>query len=250
VKSGQRVAFGDLLGELDAWDLEWTLGRAELELQLMELRHASETGQSEQAMAIYDLQHSFQSYYVERLRERFDSTRLTAPYAGVLYNLDMTPGSRVEPYSTVGTLVDPEALMVTALVPTTYLGQVVPGMPVSVTLHANPTVSWPASVSEVSNRSMTSQGGSFFEATIQFQSPDAVPASYQMACTAKILIREGPETVLLPASALIWEGASPYVEIEQDGAIARRDVVVGQRLDDMIEIKSGVEVGQKVLLPK
>ena len=250
VKGGQRVQAGDLLAELDAWELEWTLARAELDLRLMELRHANDATPTELEEEIFTLEHAHQQHYVERLEERFAQTRLVAPFDGVLYSLDVKAGSHVEPYGVIGVIVDPAALNVKALVPDAYRGRVVAGMPVSVTLHVNPTVAWPAVVSDVSSGLSTSQGGTFFDATVEFVAPDAVPASYQMVCTARILIGSGPEALFLPANALTWEGTKAYVDLEENGQPFRREVSVGQRVDDSMEITAGLAEGQIVILPE
>ena len=250
VKGGERIQAGDPIAVLDAWELERIMASAELELQVMPLRQAANPNPTDIEKQIYALQYDHWEDYVERLRERFMQTRLMAPFDGVLYGLDVKAGTHVEPYAMIGVLVDPDALNVTALVPDTYRGQVVAGMPVSVTLHVNPTVAWPATVSDVSTNLSTSQGGTFFEATVDFVSPDEVPASYQMVCTARILIGSGPEALFLPAEALTWEGTKTYVDVEENGQTVRREVQVGQRVDDSMEITAGLEEGQIVILPE
>jgi len=251
-KAGQRAQGGDLLAELDAWDLEWALAKAELDLQIMELRHSAGEELSDVDEQIYELQHDYQQFYADRLGERFERTRLVAPFDGVIYSLDVKPGSRVEPYATIGVLVDPEDLIVQVLVPDAYFGQVVAGMPVSVTLHVSPTDAWPARVRDFSTASSTGQGGAFFETIIDFDSvqdvPQDVPASYQMACTARILVSTGPDALFLPAKALTWEGTKAFVAIEENGDVVRREVGTGQRIDDSVEITSGVSEGQVVFL--
>ena len=247
-KAGQRVQGGDLLAELDAWDLEWALAKAELDLQIMELRHSAGGELSEVEAQIYELQHDYQQFYADRLGERFERTRLLAPFDGVIYSLDVKPGSRVEPYGTIGVLVDPGDLIVQALVPDVYRGQVIAGMPVSVTLHVAPTVAWPARVRDFSTASSAGQGGAFFETIVGFDSVQDVPASYQMACTARILVSTGPDALFLPAAALTWEGTKAFVAIKENGDIVRREVGTGQRIADSVEITSGVSEGQVVFL--
>ena len=250
VRGGERVQAGDLIAVLDAWALEWELGSAELDLQVMELRHAGDPNPTDVEEDIYELQHTYWQHFVERLRERYARTRLVAPFDGVLYGLDVKAGSHVEPYGVIGVLVDPDALNVNALVPDTYRGRVVAGMPVSVTLHVNPTEAWPAVVSDVSTSLSTSQGGTFFAATVDFISPDDVPASYQMVCTARILIGSGPDALFLPADALTWEGTRTFVDVEENSQSVRREVEVGQRVDDWMEITAGLEDGQIVIVPE
>ena len=247
-KAGQRVQGGDLLAELDAWDLEWSLARAQLDLQIMELRRGAGGELSEVDEQINELQHDFQQFYADRLAERFERTRLIAPFDGVVYSLEVKPGSRVEPYATIGVLVDSTDLIVKALVPDAYRGQVIAGMPVSVTMHVAPSVAWPAQVLEVATSSSAGQGGGSLEALIGFTSEQTVPASYQMACTARILVSTGPDALFLPARALDWEGTKAFVEVKENGGAVRQEVRAGRRIGDAVEITSGVSEGQVVFL--
>jgi membrane fusion protein, multidrug efflux system len=247
-KAGQRIQSGYLLAELDAWDLEWTLARAQRDLQIMELRHGAGEKLSTAEEQVYELQLDYQQFYTDRLAERFERTRLVAPFDGVIYSLELKPGSRVEPYETIGVLVDSEELMVKVLVPDAYRGEVIAGMPVSVTLHVAPTVSWPAQVLEVSTSTSSGQGGGSFETLIGFTSEQTVPASYQMACTARVLVNTGPDALFLPAGALDWEGTQAFVDVKENGDTVRQEVRVGQRIGDSVEITSGVSEGQVIFL--
>ena len=215
----------------------------------MELRHSAGAPLSDVEEQIYQLQHAYQQYYVDGLQRRFDNTRLVAPFDGVLQSLTVKPGKRVEPYEVVGLMINPDALLVKALVPDTYRDKVMPGQTVSVTLHVNPNQSWPARVADVAASATSQAGGKFFEVTVDFERGVAVPASYKMACTARILVDRGPAVLFLPANALTWEGTKAYVNTELSGQRGRQEVLVGKRSGDWVEISAGLQEGQSVYVP-
>lgn len=250
VKAGDRVKAGTVLAEIDAWELEVQLAKARLDLQIMELRHKAGEPLSDLEEQIYQLQLAYQQFYVDGLQKRFDRTKLVAPFDGLVQSLDAKPGKRVEPYQVVAVMIDPDALLVKAMVPEAYRGQVMAGQPVSVTLHVSPSQSWPAYVLDVSPSATIQTGGTFFEAAIAFDSGTTVPASYKMACTARILVNKGPEALFLPARALIWEGTKAYVEREVDGQRSRHEIVAGKRIGDWVEIVAGLREGQTVYIPQ
>jgi RND family efflux transporter MFP subunit len=249
VKSGDRVAAGAVLAEIDAWELETTLGQARLNLQIMELRHGAGSALSAVEEQIYQLQHAYQQYYVDGLQQRFDKTRLAAPFDGILQSLTIQPGKRVEPYEVVGLLISPDSLMVKALVPEAYRDSIAPGQTVSVTLHVDPDRAWPASVAAVAAATTAQAGGRYFEVTVAFDPGAAVPASYKMACTARILVDSGPEALFLPAAALTWEGTKAYVDLDPAGSRGRTEILVGSRSGDWVEITAGLQEGQTVYVP-
>ena len=51
----------------------------------------------------------------------------------------------------------------------------------------------------------------------------------------------------IPAKAVLANATGDYVYINENGKAARRAIVIGARIDGMVEVKSGLQVGDEVV---
>ena len=65
---------------------------------------------------------------------------------------------------------------------------------------------------------------------------------------AKVMVEESKEALFIPKDAIYQKDMKKYVEVLQDGEIFEREVVTGIIDDNHIEIKDGLELGEKVVL--
>ena len=63
-----------------------------------------------------------------------------------------------------------------------------------------------------------------------------------------VTIEESREVLLVPKDAVYEEGAKNYVELLEDGELVQREVITGIEDGSYIEIKEGLNVGEKVIL--
>lgn len=63
-----------------------------------------------------------------------------------------------------------------------------------------------------------------------------------------VTIEESREVLLVPKDAVYEEGAKNYVELLEDGEPVQREVITGIEDGSYIEIKEGLNVGEKVIL--
>jgi multidrug efflux system membrane fusion protein len=88
-----------------------------------------------------------------------------------------------------------------------------------------------------------------FELKIEFKEPpaDLLPG---MKGKATIKGKELKDVVLVPSTAVAAQGGKCTLTVSKDGKSASREVTVGKSDGKMTQIKSGLEAGEKVSVPK
>ena len=170
---------------------------------------------------------------------------ILAPISGTVVTSDLTPGMQVDPAKSLMKIVDLSAVWVQAAVPEAELGATRKTGRAEVTSPAVP--------------------GRIFQATLVTVGPavDAanrtVPMIYRVSnpdaalkveMTAEVRIPTGaPMPVLLiPASAVLYGPGQSLVFVERrPGSYQRRRVVAGESRGAEVVIRSGIELGEKVV---
>ena len=70
----------------------------------------------------------------------------------------------------------------------------------------------------------------------------------QYRADAHITVWESPRATLLPAGALVRDGAKWLVYVVEGGRARRREVQLGERGSDFVDVRSGVREGEAVIL--
>jgi RND family efflux transporter MFP subunit len=168
-----------------------------------------------------------------------------APFDGVVVGRTQRAGDLVSPGATEPILrvIDPSRLQVEAAVPAGDLGKVATGSPARVRGASFPDeaahlIAQPPSVDPASGTALV---------RLAFDAPTRRPAG--LAVEAEIYGQERPAAVLVPAEALVQEGAETYVFVVDAKKIAhRRPVRVGVTAGGKAEILSGVAAGEPVVV--
>jgi membrane fusion protein, multidrug efflux system len=174
------------------------------------------------------------------------NTTIRAPFNGVVAERSVNPGDIVAPGAALFTVIDPRSLQLEAAVPTSALGDVRVGAPVTF------------SVSGFADRQLTGR--------ITRINPMVDPQTRQVRLLASVpneggalvagLFVEGriaSETrlgVLVPEAAVDQTAISPYVMRLRDGKVERVEVQLGLRdvASELFEVRSGIAAGDTVLL--
>jgi HlyD family secretion protein len=93
------------------------------------------------------------------------------------------------------------------------------------------------------------QGATAFEATIELKEPFAelLPG---MKGKATIKGKELKDVVVVPVAAIATQGGKSSVNVSKDGKSSPREVTVGKSDGKMTQIKTGLEAGEKIGVPK
>ncbi len=177
--------------------------------------------------------------------EDLADARMVAPFAGVITRRRVSPGQFVRRGEALASLVQMDPLEVVFHVPERHLGKVRPGQSV---------------------RFRSAGAAMEFEAEVTYLAPRLDPATRTLEVKARL---ENPEArlrpgmfgrvrmvvdvredaVVVPAAAVAMSPQGTRVVVMNDeGRSEFRMVEPGRRVDGLIEIRSGVEAGERVVV--
>ncbi len=181
--------------------------------------------------------------------EVYKATPLIAPIDGDVIVKAVEPGQTVSASDAV--LVLSDRLIVKAQFDETDIGKIKIGQPATISLDAYPEIKVNGAVNHISYESQMVSNVSIYEVDIL---PEKVPAEFRSGMTAEVKVLEGnKENVLtLPLLAVKQDKEGSYVLIGQgkDKKSAQKRVITGLSNDTDIEIVSGLEATDKVVVQK
>jgi HlyD family secretion protein len=178
-----------------------------------------------------------------------------APAAGAPV---LAQGAAVASGSRLLSVIDASVLTVTADVDETDVLQVVPGVKADLSISAVQGASYAATVTSVDPTPASAGGGavtytarmSYDGGTTTTGAPAPVPLP-GMTAEVSLRVKEAPGVVEVPASAVLrgQDGAKDAVWVVSSAKRAeRRDVTIGARGEDDVEVTQGLRTGETVVV--
>lgn len=193
-------------------------------------------------------------------RLELDKTRVTAPFSGAVLRKDAEVGEIVGPIMTsntaragaVVTIADLNTLEVGVDVNESYIARLSLGMPADVVLDAHPDVHFPGEVRAIFPSA--DRDKATIPVRVRFVAADArvrpdlgAKVSFlETRPTSQVTVV--PKVLRVPAAAVREQGGKSRVWRVRDGKAAAVDVVTGARDGDAVEIKSGLDDGDQVVV--
>jgi len=247
---GAVVQQGDLLAELTS---------AEQSAQLAEARAALQDAQQQYdrilplvqsgslSKARLDAQTALRDAArarVEALQARLADLLIRAPFSGVVGLRRVSPGTLVQPGDPIVTLDDINTIKLDFTVPETRLAAVAPGQSVSASSVAFPGKTFSGQIATLDSRVDPVTRAVTVRALID--NPERL---LRPGMLLVVTVAGQPRTALrIPEEALVPEGQQQYVyTIDSDGVVARRLVQIGQREPGFVEVRDGLQAGEKVI---
>ncbi|HEX6989461.1 MAG TPA: efflux RND transporter periplasmic adaptor subunit [Bacillota bacterium] len=204
--------------------------------QLRLARHQAEVvapSQVEQARAARDA-----------LRQQYQETRITAPIAGVLARVDVDLGSPVAAGQPVGLVVDASRMRLVVPVSELHIGRFRPGASVTVTVTAA-GVEQSAEVAYVP--ALPAEGRRSYDVELVLANPEG---ALKAGMTAEVVVplEQRQAAVAVPVDALVDQGDATFVYVLEGGRALRRPVEAGIVDGDLVEIVSGLNPGETVVV--
>lgn len=272
VREGDRVRAGQLIGQIDATEVQWRLKQAEdqaaaaqaqLDIANRTLdnnralvnqgfisRNALDTSVSSAAGAQASLQAARAA--AEIARKAVADARVVAPISGLVAQRLAQPGERLPLDARIVEIVDLTRLELEA--------QVAPEDGVALRIGQPATLQVDGLAAPVAARvariNPSAQAGSRAVLAYLELAPDAAARGLRQGLFARGSIEiDRREALLVPASALRFDQARPYVLVVEGGQAvartvatgARGDMSTGGKVEPGVEIVSGLEAGAAVL---
>jgi HlyD family secretion protein len=195
---------------------------------------------------------------LERLREQIAKGVMYAPEGGLLvlergrWGQAVKEGDDAYGGSKIGTIPKSESLIVAAGIHETKLKKIRRDMICNVTTDAFPGVSVSGTVQFVANMASENnwRGGSnerSYKATIKL---DSTPAGFRpgMSCNAEVLIENLVDVLYVPRQCVLFDDGKTIVFVHANSKSELREVEVGLENNNWVQISSGLEEGELVLL--
>ena len=190
---------------------------------------------------------------------QLDNTVVRAPFSGVVIAKAAQPGEMISPISAgggftrtgIGTIVDMDSLEIQVDVNEAFINRVKPDQPVEAMLNAYPDWYIPGEVIAIIPTADRSKATVKVRIAIKQRDPRIVPdmgvrvAFLDPQPTQPARLTSG---VLVPDATVRADGAAGVVFVYADGKVERRSVTLGQSVDGLRQVQSGLRDGERVVL--
>jgi membrane fusion protein (multidrug efflux system) len=168
---------------------------------------------------------------------------LRAPFEAIVADRLHNPGEQVAPSDALIDLFDPRSLVVIAQVPVQSSANIRPGLPVEVTFGGAPVSGHVAALlPAVSPQALTVPVRVALDGPVQ-------PPLLHAPAIARITVTRHPDALLVPPAALLSSTVEAHgvVMVVADGIAQRREVELGLRSGDAVEVTAGLAEGEQVI---
>lgn len=178
-------------------------------------------------------------------RRQLADASVVAPFSGRTGIRHVDLGDYVREGDPLFTLVDDDSLEIQFSVPERYIGRLATGSPVTLRVTSHPdtafegTVSFVSPVVDPTNRSVTLKA--------RVGNPARALRAGQFANVVLGLERR-PDAILVPEAAIVPRAGQTFVFLIEGGQATERPVRVGERARGIVQIASGVEAGDTVIV--
>ncbi|WP_017297496.1 efflux RND transporter periplasmic adaptor subunit [Nodosilinea nodulosa] len=221
-------------------------------------RDALETAQSDLRGAEVDLQRSEleirqNQATLTNLRARLADNAIVAPFDAVVLNIDVQPGDGVQSEGTLLTIGDPTQEVVLFDLMTLDANKVSVNMPVRVSIIGPSPERYTGRVISIAPQAIgDSESDRGSQATVKAvarldrPSGTLIPGS---AVSVEVILVQQENALALPLNAIQKDGGDTYVwVVDSNGKAQKRPVTTGLETLDAVEIRSGLEETDTVIL--
>jgi membrane fusion protein (multidrug efflux system) len=250
VEEGDYVRKGQTLARLD--DIEFRVQNEIARVQVSETRQAferAETLRKDDLIASEEYERAVSAHDSARAQLRaseiqFEFATLTAPFSGRIVRRYVDRAEQVSANTAIFRLSDFDPLLCPIQVPERELSRLRVDQPARLEVEAFPGVSFPSRVLRISPIVESETG------TVKVTIVADTDRRLRPGMFARVYVeaerREG--TLVVPKAALSLESIGDTIYVAVDNKASRREVSLGFRQGDEVEILSGVEAGEQVVV--
>lgn len=172
-------------------------------------------------------------------------TVVEAPFAGTFGRLRIDPGAYVREGESLGLLIDDDPVEVVFSLPERYIARLQRGLPVTAGVSSLPERPFPGEITfiapavDAESRTVTVKA--------RIPNPDRVLRPGQYA-SVKVRLDRHANAVVVPEEAIVPTAERLIVFVVENGNASARTVRTGVRLPGRVELQSGVEPGEIIVV--
>ena len=186
----------------------------------------------------------------------FSSTLIRSTIDGLILDVPIKEGNSVimsntfNDGTTIATVADMNDMIFRGNIDETEVGRLHEGMPVKITLGALQNMIFDAELEYISPKGVEENGANQFEIKAAIHVPDSVTVRSGYSANAQIVLERAHQVVTIPESTIEFSNDSTFVYLLIDSVpeqkFNRQPVTIGMSDGIQIEIKQGLNLGQKV----
>ncbi len=184
---------------------------------------------------------------VRQAQKQYDDMFLVSPVNGVVTAVNSKLGENISVSETFAEVMTDE-LQITANISETDVAKIAKGATVEITFDALPrNLVFSGTVVDIDPAETVIQGVIYYQATVTFEAEDARIKS-GMTADLEVLVDKQLDALSVTPGAIQYEGDVPFLYVLENGEKIHREIEVGLEGNDAVEIVSGIEENERVVL--
>lgn len=249
---GQPVEAGQLLIQLDQRKLAAQVAEAQASFSLAEANQARAESlfknrtisqqEFDQARSSFDVRKAA----LELVQQQMKDTRILAPFQGITRSRLVSPGQVIGRNAPLTSVVDITPVKIDFHVPERYLGELSVGQTITFRVPAYPDTDFRGDVYFIDPQ-VDETTRTLLVKALQPNSDGRLRPG--MFGNLDLILRVKDDALLLPEKCLVLQGEHKYIyRIAAESKAERIEVKTGVRTDGMVEITSGITVGDTIII--
>ncbi len=247
---GKAVGRGTLIAKIYDGDLVAQLNKLRVQLQVADqtAKRYQELlkidGVSQQEYDLQALQINNIKADMAIVRSNITRTEVRAPFAGVLGLKNVSPGAYITPQTVLTTIRQNSQLKLDFTLPEKYSGKITTGQLLNFSVEGNPrnyaarVIATEAAVTEDS-RSL------HLRALVTNNDGKLLPGAF---VKVKTQFAPDPNAIMIPSQAIVPQARGKKVVVYRGGTVSFDDVTTGIRDSTMVQITTGLKVGDTIII--
>lgn len=237
--------------EIDKYQTDISVARTNLNTVLANITDAEEALRSTTSQIPFqEARVKSARAVVQNYQAELAKAIITAPFNGLVTQQDAKVGMSAMSDQGLVSMISDSNYGIETYVPEVYIAQIKVGNKAKVKLNSyGSTENFDATVSYIDPAASQRDGVASYKVELVFDANDERIKS-GMTADVEIMTETVNPSFWVPAAAVIDQGGATYVKVKSGETVELRRVEPGERTDTEVEVKSGLIVGDELVLEK
>ncbi len=248
---GSMVRQGGTVAVIDNRGLQLRLEAAQLQQQKLssDLKRYQVLlqGEATTEVNVNDIRYNLDNAnnQIAQIRKQMSDNLIKAPISGQIVAKNVETGEFVNPGTVLAKVVDISTLKANVLVGEADAYKLRNGQPIKVKTDLYPGQSFNGTIIFISQQADAAHN---YQVQVRLANPAATPLKAGTFVNVDFIQNSSAEGIQIRRSALAESLQNPFVYVVQNGKALRRDITIGRDLGNNIEVLSGLQPGELVVI--